>query len=60
MTDTRTPALQKMTQAELDAGVEAFTQDANDHRCPHCGSRDTRRATAYWQCLTCERDWQGP
>jgi hypothetical protein len=28
--------------------------------CPRCGSIDTRRATVYWQCLTCEQEWLEP
>lgn len=26
--------------------------------CPQCGSADTRRATVYWQCSTCDNEWQ--
>lgn len=26
-------------------------------KCPKCGSTNTRKATVYWQCLTCLKDW---
>jgi hypothetical protein len=26
--------------------------------CPRCGGSNIRRSTAYWQCLSCDRDWQ--
>jgi hypothetical protein len=26
-------------------------------RCPSCRSSDTRKATVWWQCLTCQTDW---
>lgn len=25
--------------------------------CPKCGSSDVRKATVYWQCLSCNSEW---
>jgi ribosomal protein L37AE/L43A len=25
--------------------------------CPRCHGIDTRRATVYWQCMTCGSEW---
>ncbi len=26
-------------------------------KCPFCRSENVRKATVYWQCLTCLKDW---
>jgi hypothetical protein len=28
--------------------------------CPSCGSKDTRKATLFWQCNTCHNEWLEP
>lgn len=28
--------------------------------CTRCRSSNTRKATAYWQCLSCRNEWQVP